>query len=586
MSQITQKNRTISLTAPLGDDELLLSSMSGTEYISELFEFQLEVLSENQLLKARKIIGKSVTVNIHDSNGRFFNGYVSELRLGGIVPTGDINLRQYNLTIVPWLWFLSKRSNCRIFQNKTAVNIIEEIFKEHDIISQFKMNLSEKYKKREYCVQFNESDLDFVIRLMEEEGIAYYFEHEKKKHTLVMVDQKNSYCDCREKEVLFTRGGSDREHINSWDHQYAFCGGKRTQRDYNFKNPEDKLEFSTPTLVKLPLNANLEQYNYPGYHEMADQGEQRTKNRMLGEELAHSVIEASSNCSSFYAGGVFEIKEHECESEKGRYILVSVSHHFHDDSYYAQDASGADYNNSFMCIPGNVHFSPLPSMIKPVMKGPQTAIVVGSKGEEIEIDKYGRVKVQFHWDREGRYDEKSSCWIRVAQAYAGNKWGTQITPRIGQEVIVSFLDGDPDRPIITGSVYNNDNMPPYPQAKKTQHGIKSHSTLSGGPKNFNELRFDDKKGSEEVFIQAEKDYRRLIKNDEKSEIKANHYMKVAKTSKTKAQSVTIEATDFIELKVGGSSIKLTSTGILIKATKIDVKGSAMVVVKGGLIKLN
>lgn len=586
MGIYTQAKKSISISTPLGDDVLLLTAIAGSEHISELFEFDLETLSESHNLEANKLIGKAVTVNIHDKNGRFFNGYVNELQLGGIIKIGTAKgHRQYNFTIVPWLWFLSKRTNCRIFQKKTAVDIIKAIFNDHPLIAEYKINkLSETYVEREYCVQFNETDLDFVIRLMEEEGIAYYFEHSQSKHTLILVDQKNTYGKCKENKVEFASGSVDFAHINSWNHQYSFCEGKRTQRDYNFKKPKDKLEYSTPSIVDLPLIKDLEHYNYPGYYDSRDIGVRHTKSRMVGEELSSNTVEASSNCSSFIAGSTFELSQHEAESEQGKYIIVSIFHSFTEESYYSNELDFSVYSNHFTCIPESVHFRPLPLMIKPMMRGPQTAVVVGTQGEEIDVDEFGRIKVQFYWDREGKYNENSSCWIRVAQALAGNKWGSQVTPRIGQEVIVNFLDGDPDRPIITGSVYNKDNMPTYPS--KTQHGIKSHSTLKGGASNFNELRFEDKKGSEELFIQAEKDFHRLVKNNEESDIKANHTMVVKKASKTKAQSVQIKADDFIEFVVGGSTIKITPTGILVKTTKADIKGSAMVVVKGGLVKLN
>jgi len=263
-----------------------------------------------------------------------------------------------------------------------------------------------------------------------------------------------------------------------------------------------------------------------------------------------------------------------------------------------------------MCVPEKIKVRPQHILIKQRTHGPQTAIVVGPKGEEIYLDKYNRIKVQFHWDRLGKSDENSSCWIRVAESYSGKKWGTQFIPRIGQEVIVDFIDGDPDKPLITGSVYNGDNTPPY--SSKTQSGIKTHSSLKGDASNYNEFRFDDKKGSEEVYLQAEKDFNRLVKNDETGDIQANqtqtvkdnrtitvtdgnesttvskgtHSLTVKQGSTTKAQKVLIQADQSIELKVGGSSIKMTPAGIVIKSTKVDVKGSALVVIKGGLTKIN
>jgi type VI secretion system secreted protein VgrG len=585
MSQYTQDSRLIALTTPLGKDALLITSFSGTEFVSELFEFELETLSENHAIDAAKLVGKSVTVKIQDENSHCFNGYVYRLVTGDIISTGkSAGLRQYRLTIVPWLWFLAKRTNCRIFQNKSAVEIIEAIFGDHKVVAEFRKKLTASYEKREYCVQFNETDLEFVIRLLAEEGISYFFEHQDGKHTLVLVDQKNAYSDCKENKVEFTRGDVDFARINEWNHQYAFCEGKWTQRDYNFKKPKDTLEASTPTMVDLAPVKSYEHYRYPGYYEESGTGKRLTEARMVAEEATYNTVQAASNCSSFFAGGVFQLSRHESKAELGKYILTSVHHRIKDESYFADQLGAAGYSNAFHCVPDTVHLRPKTTIIKPIMRGPQTAVVVGAKGEEIDIDEFGRIKVQFYWDREGKFDEKSSCWIRVAQPYAGKKWGQQITPRIGQEVIVNFIDGDPDRPIVTGAVYNADNMPPYPT--KTQHGIKSHSTTGGGASNFNELRFEDKKGSEEIFIQAEKDFRRLVKNDEESEIKANHRMKVTKASEQEAKSVLVKASDFIELKVGGSSVKITPTSIEVKSTMVTVKGSAMVVVNGGLVKIN
>ena len=288
----------------------------------------------------------------------------------------------------------------------------------------------------------------------------------------------------------------------------------------------------------------------------------------------------------------FNLTEHESVSEQGKYLLHELHIDATDTSFMAGGDGDSNYTNTFLCIPEKIKVRPQHVLHKHRMPGPQTAIVVGPKGEEIYLDKYNRIKVQFHWDRIGKRDENSSCWMRVAESFSGKKWGTHFIPRIGQEVIVDFINGDPDKPIITGSVYNGDNEPPY--SSKTQSGIKTHSSLKGAASNYNEIRFDDKKGSEEVYIQAEKDLNRLVKNNEESEIQANqtinvkgkHALTVQKGSTTKAQKILLEADQSIELKVGGSSIKMTPAGIIIKSTKVDVKGSAMVVIKGGLTKIN
>jgi type VI secretion system secreted protein VgrG len=466
----------------------------------------------------------------------------------------------------------------------TAVDVIEEVFKDHKVIAKYQKKLKSIYKKREYCVQFNESDLDFITRLLEEEGIAYYFAHDKGKHELVLVDQKNAYADCAEAKVVYSQGDRKDPHLFEWDHEYSFTTGKWSVTDYDFKKPTTSLMASAPTVVDLPGINQYEHYEYPGFYETASDGKNTVEARMTADEVPHDNVKGASNCLSFYAGGMFQLSEHESKSETGKYLLTSVTIRAKDDSYLSGEGSSQGYSNTVQCIPATVHFRPPVTRIKPIMRGPQTAVVVGNKGEEIHIDKYSRIKVQFYWDREGKLDANSTCYIRVAQAFAGNKWGSQFIPRIGQEVIINFLDGDPDRPIVTGSVYNADNMPPYPT--KTQSGIKTHSTTKGGTSNFNELRFEDKKGAEEIFIQAEKDFKRLVKNDEEGKIEANHTLKITKASKTEAKSILLKAQDSITLKVGGSTIKMTPTGIVIKSTKVDVKGSAMTVVKGGLVKVN
>lgn len=585
MSDYTQENRFLTITSPLGKDALLLASVSGNERISSIYEYELEALSESDTIDAKKIVGKSVTVEMHGKEVRHIDGYVICMSRGDMLETGkDKTLRQYRMTIVPWLWFLSRRVNCRIFQEMTAVDVIEEVFKDHKVIAKYQKKLKSTYKKREYCVQFNESDLDFITRLLEEEGIAYYFAHDKGKHELVLVDQKNAYADCAEAKVVYSQGDRKDPHLFEWDHEYSFTTGKWSVTDYDFKKPTTSLMASAPTVVDLPGINQYEHYEYPGFYETASDGKNTAEARMTADEVPHDNVKGASNCLSFYAGGMFQLSEHESKSETGKYLLTSVTIRAKDDSYLSGEGSSQGYSNTVQCIPATVHFRPPVTRIKPIMRGPQTAVVVGNKGEEIHIDKYSRIKVQFYWDREGKLDANSTCYIRVAQAFAGNKWGSQFIPRIGQEVIINFLDGDPDRPIVTGSVYNADNMPPYPT--KTQSGIKTHSTTKGGTSNFNELRFEDKKGSEEIFIQAEKDFKRLVKNDEEGKIEANHTLKITKASKTEAKSILLKAQDSITLKVGGSTIKMTPTGIVIKSTKVDVKGSAMTVVKGGLVKVN
>jgi type VI secretion system secreted protein VgrG len=513
---ITQDNHRIAVTTPLGKDTLLLIGFTGREEISRLFSFRLDMLSESDGLAAKDIVGKSVTWTVKHADGtnpRYFNGMVSRFTAG---PKGMRELRHYQAEVVPWLWFLTRTADCRIFQNKTAPQIIEQIFKDLGF-SAYKLTLQGSYAKREYCVQYRETDFNFVSRLMEEEGIFYFFKHESGKHTLTLADKKSAYADCTENEVAYSGGGAlIPNHINRWEHGYEFRPGKWAQTDYNFETPATDLMTTSTTTMPIPDSKSYEVYDYPGEYAVKADGTELTKIRMEEEEAAYEVAHGASGCRTFTPGGKFTLKKHDCTSEQGKgYVLTALEHAAVDETYTAGASGAQTYSNTFTCIPATVQFRPARTTPRPVVKGPQTAVVVGTKGEEIYTDKYGRVKVQFFWDREGKKDENSSCWIRVSQGWAGKNWGILFLPRIGQEVVVDFLEGDPDRPLITGRVYNAEQMPPYAlPANQTQSVVKTRSSKGGGADNFNELRFEDKKGSEEVYFHAEKDFNRVVENND------------------------------------------------------------------------
>lgn len=611
MSELTQDRRLISIATPLPKDELLLTVFEGTEYISDLFEFQVEALSSNHNITPDSLIAKQVTVTIQDDDiERSFNGYVSRFSYGEVKAD---NLRSYRLTLVPWLWFLSKNNNNRIFQNKTTKDIISQVFNDLGF-SDFKYKATGNSKAREYCVQYNESDLNFVLRLLEEDGIAYYFEQVDSNHMMHIVDAANAYQTCQETDLTYSKGNQPNTQINHWEHVYEFRKGIWSLDDFDYQAPTKDQFQSTPSTSNFSNVKTFEHYEYTQYHDFAHLSK-LSKKRIEAEEVPMNIIEAASNCSSFYAGGVFNLKEHTSDEEQGKYIITAIRHQAFDNSYLAGNENYSGYSNNFNCIPESVHYRPPIVHQKSRVYGPQSAIVVGSSGDEIFVDEMGRIKVQFHWDREGQFDDNSSCYIRVVQPWAGSGWGTSFIPRIGMEVVVNFFDGDPDRPLITGAVYNGANEPPF--ETKTQSGIKTNSSKGGG--GWNELRFDDLKDKEEIYVQAQKDLRRLVKNDEESEIQNNQNLlikndrvltisdgnenivvksgdrslNIKKTNSIEADKVEITGKTSIELKVGGSSIKIDSAGIKLKATKIevngtmvDVKGSAVVGIKGGLTKIN
>lgn len=515
MSQYTQEHRLINISDfSLGQDTFLITGFKGTEYISKPFDFEITALSSNLDIEPEQIIGKDVTVTIQNVQERIFHGFVVGFVFGEIKAD---DLREYKFTMVPWLWFLSQTNDHRVFQHQNTKEIVSTIFNDLGF-TDFEFR-TDGGKKREYCIQHNESDFHFVSRLLEEDGISYFFQHEKDKHQLILVDENHAYDPCAEFQLEYSHGSHPGPQIHRWEHQHRFRKGRWTLNDYDFKTPDKDLKADTPTVSSFEKNGAYEHYEYPGLYGKA-LGRELAKKRMVAEESSRNLVEAGSSYSSLYAGGRFCLDKHTTKKEKGEYILHSVTHEAYDNTYINHDEDNdLGYSNSFTCLPVDIHIRPTIVHKRPVMRGPQTAVVVGPAGEEIYVDEFGSIKVQFIWDREGKKNENSTCFMRVAQTWAGNKWGASFIPRIGHEVIVDFFDGDPDRPYISGTVYNGKNRPPY--TSKTQSGIKSRSTKGGSASNYNELRFDDKLGAEEVYIQAEKDQNNLVKNDETTNVGNN-----------------------------------------------------------------
>lgn len=507
MGQLTQENRLISISDfSLGKDTFLATNLEGHERVSGLFSYKVDVLSENLDISPAAVIGKPGGVVVHDEHQREFNGVVTHFRVGEVKLN---NLRHYQITLQPWLWFLSQTNNHRIFQDQTTKDIVTTVFSDLGFADfDFRAQGGES---RPYCVQHNESDLHFVLRLLEEEGIAFYFEHSGGKHKLVLVDQANAYLALPETDLEYSNGSSANAQLNRWEHAYEFKKGQWTLNDYTLEDPDKGLIANEKSKSDYVKNAQFEHYEYPAYYDPALK-QDLVRIRMEAEELGRDMVSASSNCSSFVAGGKFKVAKHESAAEKGAYIIVGIRYDIQDRTYYTGEEGQQSYQNHFYCVPASVHIRPKQEHKRPTMRGPQSALVVGPSGEEIYIDELGRIKVQFYWDREGKQDENSSCFLRVVQSWAGNQWGASFIPRIGHEVIVDFLDGDPDRPIVIGSVYNGKNKPPY--ASKTQSGIKTRSTKDATSDNYNELRFEDKKGAEQILIHAEKDYDVEVENNQ------------------------------------------------------------------------
>ena len=548
--EASQKGRPLTVKiASLAEDILLPTTLIGHEAISSMFSFSLDLISQKpEDVVFDHIIGQNITISLRlaDESQRFFNGFVSRIAQVGRDVGTEHRFTHYHVEVVPWLWFLTRIADCRIFQEKTVPEIVTQIFQErgfHD----FQLNLSRTYTSWDYCVQYRESDFQFVSRLMEEEGIFYFFEHEDSNHTLVMADSPNVYKSCPGQSTAKFEPeggiGEDQDTVTSWVVEQELHSGKVTNRDHHFEMPDKTLEFSESTRFNVAQNTKLELYDYPGGYaekfnkpgERLDKVEPESRLmvdfQMEEQETPHLVNQGSSDCRSFTAGTKFQLENSPPGVGAGPYVLTSVQHSATQDASFVSGGEVPfDYSNTFSCLSESIVYRPRRITPKPTIAGPQTAVVVGPAGEEIFTDKFGRVKVQFHWDRLGKKDADSSCWIRVAQQWAGKRWGASFWPRIGQEVVVDFLEGDPDQPIIVGSVYNADQMPPYlGDGLDSKHkndnkltGVKSNTTKGGA--GFNEWRFDDTKGKEQIFMHAERNMDVRVKNESMERVVANRHL--------------------------------------------------------------
>lgn len=613
----TQENRPMRITTPLGGNTLLVASFSGAEGISRLFSFDVELLSENNNIDFSQIIGKAVTINLRlaDGSDRYFHGIVSRFsqyaRKGGTA----MHLSTYRTTLVPWTWLLTRTTDSRIFQNMSVPEIIEKIFKEKSF-SDFSMEVQETHDKRVYCVQYRETDFNFISRLMEDEGIYYYFTHEQNKHTMVIADTPGKHKKISSKvRYQFTFGNVDEDTITELGKAQEIQAGKYTLYDYNFEMPKTRLDSSVESQQKVGPGER-EFYDYPGGYSAKAAGDRTSRLRMEEEEARITMISGAGSYRAFNSGYRFALSESvRSDMNDKDYVLTSIEH---SGTQGWEDESDFSYTNRFTCVPHSTPFRPPRITPKPIVHGSQTATVVGKAGEEIDTDKYGRIKVQFHWDREGQRNENSSCWIRVSSSLAGGNFGSIFIPRIGQEVLVDFLEGDPDQPIVTGVVYNAVNMPPYPLPDmKTRSTIKTNSSKGGG--GFNEIRFEDDKDNEQIFIQAQKrqdnrvkndslewvgnDRHLIVKNDQFEKVEGDKHLQVGGDQNEKVQgtvslnvgtdiqckaqqnyaldagteihlksgmNLVIESGSTLTLKVGGNFVNINSGGIFIKGSMVMI----------------
>jgi type VI secretion system secreted protein VgrG len=614
---LKQDTRICELNTPLGKDVLVLVRLDAAEGLSELFEYRIECLSEDANIDFDKAIGQqcSLKIKMFDKE-REFNGIMVEAQWLGLNRLGANQYFSYRIVLRPWLWLLSRTTDCRIFQDKKAPDIIKEVFNDRSFTDyEFKLTEEGSCPKLEYCVQYRETDFSFVSRLMEQHGIYYFFKHDGGKHTLVLADSKSSHSSIPGLATIpfipLTEGDRHAEQlIHDWTAERRFRTGKVELNDYNYLKPNSQM-ISDSKASEHYTRAEMEFYDYPGNYKEKSDGERYAKIRLQSEQALDQRRHGSGNAVNLFPGGLSTLQQHSNESQNIEYLVVRAAHSFVSESYASGNHGHQEevYFGSYEFLPSDRPFRALIVTQKPLIHGVQTAKVVtkdDNSSEEIDVESLGEIYVRFFWDRK----KKRSCRLRVAQVWSGKRWGGQIIPRVGQEVVVEFLEGDPDRPLIIGTVYNDEYKLPYElPANKTIGGLKSDSTKGSG--GYNEWSFEDKKGSEKIGLHAEKDYELVIRHaetrtigetfgsgtsrdttlkngDDKLDIQnGSQNIKISKDQTIDVQkTITVTANISIELKVGASKILLEQSGITIEAPTINIKSLGPMVVKGTPININ
>ncbi len=608
---LRQAKRIASFKTPPGDDYFVITRFDGADGLSEIFEYRIEAVRAKDDADLSQILGEkcNVSYGLRGGGTRYFSGILVEAQSLG----ARDGLFVYRFVLKPWLWLLSQRSNCKIFHKKNAIDIIKEIF-DREGKKDFDTRTSENYQTMEYCVQYRETDLDFVLRLMEQHGIYFYFKHSSDGHKLVLADTKSSH-DMQKAPAegagvggggaypWLPRGPQDRrltEHIAEWRSERRLRTGRVELDDYDYKQSTSDL--TAPKEDGLAAARNYELYDYPGKYTERSDGDRFAEIRVQAQQALDNRRYASGEAPSLYPGALCRLSGYHVQTENTEHLVVRTTHHFAQEDYRSgRGGEVTPYEGTYELLPSDRRFRAPLVTPKPVVHGPQTAKVVGenrSDREEIDVDEYGCILVQFHWDRD---DKTTSRRVRVAQVWSGKGWGGQIIPRVGQEVVVEFLEGDPDEPLVIGTVYNDQHELPYKlPANKNQSGLKSNSTPNGH--GYNELKFDDSDGSEVINLHAEKDLQSVIKHAETREIGEEFSGSTARETivkqgddvlKVDNGSLLVEASKSIVLKVGQStitieqnSVTIDSPTVTVKSMNTEINGDATVVVKGQMITLN
>ncbi len=566
------------------DDKLHVLEFQLEEGLSQLFRLEIDLACENAKIPFDKVMGKAALFGLQNEQGpSYLHGMVSRMQQR----ERGRKFTVYHATVVPKAWRLLHRHDCRIFQNKSVKQIVEAILGKASVDHSFRVKGNQPLQPREYCVQYRESDWAFICRLLEEEGYFFFFQHDKGKHTMMIGNDLHLHPKISGDSTLAYHHGDHAapggEHIFSLLYEENVRTGMVTLNDYNFEKPTLPLKENG----KHRQDMDLEIYDYPGMYELPATGKSLAGVRLEEQQVVRQMAACQSDSIRLRSGYSFTLAGHDRDDlNKKEYLLTRVMHvgEKHQDLEAGAVSQRIRYSNSFNIIPKNTPYRPPRVTPRPFVRGAQTAVVVGPSGEEIYTDKHGRVKVHFHWDRLGKRDQDSSCWIRVSQLWAGQGWGAMYIPRIGQEVIVDFLEGDPDRPIITGRVYHAQNVPPYGlPAEKTKSTIKSNSTIGGG--GSNEIRFEDKKGQEEVYIHAQKDQNQVIENDHTIKI-GNDQTRTIQHNRT---STMVDGDDTFTIKKGDQKVALKSGDQTISVTgKIAIDATTSITLRcgGSTIKMD
>jgi type VI secretion system secreted protein VgrG len=586
--------------AQAGDEDLMLEHFSGTEGLSRLFQMDLALLSQRTNVKLKSLIGRPATVEIElaDGSTRYINGYINRFSSRG----SDGGIVRYSAVLGPWLWMLTCRFDSRIFQGKTVQDVVTEVFGQFGALPKFEFRLSKPLKQHSYITQYRESDFNFVQRLLESEGLFYYFEHTADSHLMIIADDSSTLMPLPEQPQIRFHSASVTETadaITQWSATRQLQSGKIAVRTFDYRQPRNFLPVTMQSINEQGDVDSFEIYDFPGQytHGTYEDGEALVRNRVEALELLGKTFYGDSNCRAMKPGFTFELTqhyEHDLGSAENRQFLLISVEHSGSNNYMTGDQAG--YLNKFVCVRKKIAYRPQLTTRKPSINGPQTAIIVGPPGEEIYTDELGRVKVQFHWDRYGEFNDKSSCWVRVAQSGASGGFGSILIPRVGDEVVVVFLDGNPDRPLIMGSLYNSQNTPPWSlPANKTQSGFLTRS-MKGKGGNANFFRFEDKAGAEQVIVHAERNMDTEIEADESHKVGGNRQIKVegkhSETIKLETSiavedgsyyvtvdkgEVKIKAATSITLEVGASKLVMNQDGtITLSGIVVDVEGKTII----------